>query len=80
VNESILQTLVRLVTGRELRKLCPNCRAPAANFSLEGAGMPNPTNTLGSIEVKVWVGCDSCSKTLALFSLDDLLGALNDTL
>ena len=60
--------LVRLVTGRELPKLCPNCGSPAASFSLDG-----------SIE-EIWAGCDSCSETLTVFRLADLLGALNNTL
>ncbi len=68
MNEALLQSLVRLVTGRELPKLCPNCGSPAASFSLDG-----------SIE-EIWAGCDSCSETLTVFRLADLLGALNNTL
>lgn len=80
MNEALLQTLMRLVTGKELPKLCPNCGAPAANYALDGAAVPNSTNVIGPQTVELWVGCDSCSETLRTFSLDDLLGAFNNTL
>lgn len=81
MNEALLQSLVRLVTGRELPKLCTNCGAPAASFYLDGTAIPTdgPMGTW-SYKIDVWVGCESCAETLVLFPLYEMLGALNDTL
>ncbi len=79
MNEALLQSLVRLVTGRELNKLCPNCGSPAANFSFDGD--TKHSNGPGHNHVTdVWVGCGACSETLVVFSLDALLAALNRTI
>ncbi len=71
MNEALLQTLMRLVIGRELPKLCTNCGAPAANYSLGWWG--------GESGI-LYVGCDSCSETVAEFHIEDLLATLNRTL
>lgn len=77
----MLQSLVRVVTGKELPKLCPECGAPAPNFFLDGTATPTDgPRGAWSYKIDVWVGCEPCAETLTLFSLDDLLGALNRTL
>lgn len=80
MNEAILHSLVRLATGGNIPKLCPDCGSPTVSAELEVVYIrSDDTCYIDATCQGVGFNNKPCDRALASMDVVDLVNALNQT-